>query len=162
MPCVTRRRSSSTITNGSTAGAIPTACPGQEIPVGARIVAIADAYEAMVAGRPYRRAISHDLAIAELRRHAGIQFDPELVRLFSVLFATGVPWLPDEHDFEHVHPHVPDPRPHGQIHDDLHDRRRSAPPIRPDESDVAAAAGPVIPGPGYDGAAFDDATGTTG
>ena len=37
---------------------------GEEIPVGARIVAIADAYEAMVAGRPYRRAINHDQALA--------------------------------------------------------------------------------------------------
>src|SRR6185312_449690 len=41
-----------------------------EIPLGARIVAIADAYDAMTHDRPYKRAMSHDAAIAELRRHA--------------------------------------------------------------------------------------------
>ncbi len=47
-----------------------------EIPLGARIVAIADAYDAMTHDRPYKRAMSHDAAIAELRQHAGTQFDP--------------------------------------------------------------------------------------
>ena len=47
-----------------------------EIPLGARIVAIADAYDAMVNERPHKRAISHEAAIDELRRHAGTQFDP--------------------------------------------------------------------------------------
>ena len=60
---------------------------GNEIPLGARIVAIADAYDAMVHDRPYKRAISHEQAIAELRRHAGTQFDPELVELFCDLYA---------------------------------------------------------------------------
>jgi diguanylate cyclase (GGDEF)-like protein len=141
----------------------PHGLSGQEIPVGARIVAIADAYEAMVAGRPYRRAISHDQAIAELHRHAGIQFDPELVRLFSVMFATGVPWLPDEgHDHGHGHPHVQDRRSHGQIHDDLHARRRSASPDAEVGADVAAAGGAATPGGAFDEAAFDGATGTIG
>jgi diguanylate cyclase (GGDEF)-like protein len=106
----------------------PHGLSGQEIPIGARIVAIADAYEAMVAGRPYRRAVSHEQAIAELSRHAGIQFDPDLVRLFESLFGSGVPWRPDEHDFAHAHPHPGDPRTHAQIHDDLHERRRMAVP----------------------------------
>ncbi len=130
----------------------PHGLSGQEIPVGARIVAIADAYEAMVAGRPYRRAISHDQALAELRRHAGLQFDPDLVRLFSILFASGVPWRPDEHDFGHAHPHPGDDRSHAQIHDDLHARRRSAAPLTVVDNDAVSAAG----GPTY------GATGTTG
>jgi HD-GYP domain-containing protein (c-di-GMP phosphodiesterase class II) len=62
-----------------------------EIPLGARIVAIADAYDAMTNDRPYKRAISHDAAIAELKLHAGTQFDPELVILFCDLFADRPP-----------------------------------------------------------------------
>ena len=62
-----------------------------EIPLGARIVAIADAYDAMINDRPYKRAISHEGAIAELRRHAGTQFDPELVELFCDLYADHAP-----------------------------------------------------------------------
>jgi len=67
---------------------------GTEIPLGARIVAIADAYDAMVQDRPYRSSIGHDAAIAELRRHAQVQFDPELVSLFCDLFGVAPP-LPD-------------------------------------------------------------------
>jgi diguanylate cyclase (GGDEF)-like protein len=74
-----------------------------EIPIGARIVSIVDAYEAMIAGRPYRAAIPHEAAIAELRRQAGVQFDPELVEVFAVIFETGVPWEPDSHRYEHDH-----------------------------------------------------------
>jgi HD-GYP domain-containing protein (c-di-GMP phosphodiesterase class II) len=64
---------------------------GNDIPLGARIVAIADAYDAMTHDRPYKRAMSHDNAIKELRRHAGTQFDPELVTLFCDLFAGRAP-----------------------------------------------------------------------
>ena len=64
---------------------------GNDIPLGARIVAIADAYDAMTHDRPYKRAVSHDQAVAELRRHAGTQFDPELVTLFCDLFARSAP-----------------------------------------------------------------------
>ena len=78
---------------------------GGEIPIGARIVSVVDAYEAMIAGRPYRAAISHEAAIAELRRQAGVQFDPELVELFALIFATGVPWEPDTRGAAHSHDH---------------------------------------------------------
>ena len=64
---------------------------GTDIPLGARIVAIADAYDAMTHDRPYKRAMSHDAAIHELRRHAGTQFDPELVGIFCDLYAAVAP-----------------------------------------------------------------------
>lgn len=67
---------------------------GEEIPIGARIIAISDAYEAMVAGRPYRAPITHDQALEELRRHAGIQFDPQLVDQFADLFGPAMPFRP--------------------------------------------------------------------
>jgi diguanylate cyclase (GGDEF)-like protein len=62
-----------------------------EIPLGARIVAIADAYDAMTTDRPYKAAMSHVAAIAELRRHAGTQFDPELVESFCDLYSNEAP-----------------------------------------------------------------------
>lgn len=64
---------------------------GNEIPLGARIVAIADAYDAMVNDRPYKQSVTHEGAIAELRRHAGTQFDPELVELFCDLYGSQAP-----------------------------------------------------------------------
>jgi diguanylate cyclase (GGDEF)-like protein len=64
---------------------------GNDIPLGARIVAVADAYDAMTHDRPYKQAMSHDQAIFELRRHAGTQFDPELVSLFCDLFGAYAP-----------------------------------------------------------------------
>ena len=76
------RRSSATTTNASMARAIPMGCAPSGIPLGARIVAIADAYEAMVHGRPYQPAQSHTAAADELLRLRGAQFDPELVPVF--------------------------------------------------------------------------------
>jgi diguanylate cyclase (GGDEF)-like protein len=68
---------------------------GQDIPIGARIVAIAEAYEAITNDRPYKSGVDHPRALAELRRHAGTQFDPELVSLFCEVFQRGVPDVED-------------------------------------------------------------------
>jgi PAS domain S-box-containing protein len=55
---------------------------GKAIPLGARILAIVDAYGAIIDDRPYKAAHTHEEAIAELRRCAGTQFDPEIVEAF--------------------------------------------------------------------------------
>ncbi len=64
---------------------------GIEIPIGARILAVADAYDAMVLDRPYRDSIDHRAAVDELRRWSGTQFDPELVDLFCDLYSERPP-----------------------------------------------------------------------
>ena len=63
----------------------PDGLRGATIPLEARIVRVADAYDAMTHVRPYKRAESPDWAFEELERYAGAQFDPELVRLFIAL-----------------------------------------------------------------------------
>jgi HD-GYP domain-containing protein (c-di-GMP phosphodiesterase class II) len=58
---------------------------GEAIPIGARIVAVVDAFDAMTYDRPYRARLSPDEARAELVRHRGTQFDPELVDLLLTM-----------------------------------------------------------------------------
>jgi diguanylate cyclase (GGDEF)-like protein len=116
----------------------PHGLAGEEIPVGARIVAIADAYEAMVAGRPYRDAITHEAAIQELRRHGGLQFDPHLVEAFAELFADRMPFTIEggAHGHSHLPGEIPDARSNAEIHDQLHDRRRR---VVPSARDIEAS-----------------------
>src|SRR4029079_15352301 len=58
----------------------PEGLVGDEIPLEARIISVADAYEAMTGGRPYRRALTTDEALAELIDGSGTQFDASCVR----------------------------------------------------------------------------------
>ena len=58
---------------------------GDEIPEVSRIIAVADAYEAMTADRAYRKHFSKEYAIQELIRGRGTQFDPEIVDAFLEL-----------------------------------------------------------------------------
>ena len=67
----------------------PDGIGGDEIPTVVRIVSLADAYDAMTSKRPYRDALSTKEAVAELRRHAGTQFDPDMVEEFIKLIKRG-------------------------------------------------------------------------
>ncbi|OPY63703.1 MAG: Cyclic di-GMP phosphodiesterase response regulator RpfG [Pelotomaculum sp. PtaU1.Bin065] len=61
----------------------PDGLSGENIPITSRIIAVADAFDAMTTDRPYRRAFSKELALQEIIRCAGKHFDPEIVNLFS-------------------------------------------------------------------------------
>ncbi|HPS35619.1 MAG TPA: PAS domain S-box protein, partial [Oscillospiraceae bacterium] len=63
-------------------GGYPQGVKGQEIPLEARIITLADSYDAMTNARSYKPAMSREAAIAEIVEKSGIQFDPELVDLF--------------------------------------------------------------------------------
>jgi two-component system cell cycle response regulator len=63
----------------------PDALRGEEIPIGSRIIAVCDAFDAMISPRVYRAALSPEAALRELDRHAGSQFDPIVVRAFAEL-----------------------------------------------------------------------------
>ena len=60
----------------------PYGLAGEDIPLGARIIGVVDSYSAMLDERPYKKPISHGEAIAELKRNAGILFDPQVVNAF--------------------------------------------------------------------------------
>lgn len=78
----------------------PLRLKGEQIPIGARIFAVVDSYDAMTTHRPYRRARPHEEAIEEIVRHSGSQFDPAAVHAFLELDARGL-----------VRPHhLPDPK----------------------------------------------------
>ncbi len=56
---------------------------GSEIPVEARIIAVSDTYDAMTTDRPYRKGLEHSIAMAEINRFSGTQFDPDIVKHFN-------------------------------------------------------------------------------
>jgi len=70
----------------------PKRLAGHEIPEEARIVGLADAYEAMTAGRPYRKAKTPEEALKEIQELSGIQFDPRLVEAFTELWKGDPVW----------------------------------------------------------------------
>ncbi len=67
----------------------PNGLAGEEIHINARILAVADAYDAMTSFRPYRRGSEDEVAIAEISREAGKQFDPEVVEAFLAVTSRG-------------------------------------------------------------------------
>jgi putative nucleotidyltransferase with HDIG domain len=60
----------------------PFGLKGEEIPLGARIIGVVDSYSAMRDERPYKRSLSHEEAVEELKRNSGILFDPQVVNVF--------------------------------------------------------------------------------
>ena len=71
-------------------GGYPHGLMGDEIPLGARIFAVVDAYDAMTSDRSYRRAGSHAFAIREIKRNSGTQFDPRVVEAFLAANTKGL------------------------------------------------------------------------
>lgn len=67
----------------------PEGLKGEKIPILAKIVAVADTYDAMTTDRPYRKGLSQELAIKELRRCCGTQFDREVVEAFIKAYEAG-------------------------------------------------------------------------
>ena len=60
----------------------PRGLAGEEIPIGGRILAVVDVYDALVASRPYRTALAHDQAVGVIRAQRGTHFDPDVVDAF--------------------------------------------------------------------------------
>jgi putative nucleotidyltransferase with HDIG domain len=82
----------------------PNGLKGDEIPLAAQIISVADTYEAMTSTRPYRSALGHDQAVAELRRVAGSQLNPTVVDAFIRQLETGASDVAHAHGgVEHVH-----------------------------------------------------------
>ncbi|MEK7313996.1 MAG: HD domain-containing phosphohydrolase, partial [Deltaproteobacteria bacterium] len=63
---------------------------GEMIPMHARIIAVADTYDAMTTTRPYRKGLPQEVAIAELKKFSGVQFDALVVEAFSRAVDKGV------------------------------------------------------------------------
>ena len=67
----------------------PTGRGGSHIPIGARVLAVVDAFDAITSDRPYRRALPVDAAVEEVHRCAGGQFDPVVARVFVSAWLAG-------------------------------------------------------------------------
>jgi putative nucleotidyltransferase with HDIG domain len=73
-----------------------------DIPLGARLLGVADAYEAMTSSRPYRKTpLSHEIAVGELKKFSGIQFDPQMVETLLGLSRETLDWRPENADVLH-------------------------------------------------------------
>jgi HD-GYP domain-containing protein (c-di-GMP phosphodiesterase class II) len=85
-------------------GGYPDGLKDQDIPIEARILAIADTFDAMTTSRPYRKALPVKEALDEIRRCSGTQFDPALAEQFLIMFgydenADSIPGI-DESELE--------------------------------------------------------------
>jgi len=69
----------------------PDGLAGDEIPLGARVIAVADSFDAMTSNRPYRRALAFSIALEEIVKNSGSQFDPQVVDAFRVAMTKPLP-----------------------------------------------------------------------
>lgn len=83
----------------------PRGIAGEEIPVSARCLAVADAFDAMVSNRPYRRGLSLEDALERLEKCAGSQLDPHLTAVFAQIVRSGEIFLPSQ---VRRHSHLPE------------------------------------------------------
>ncbi|MEM8605690.1 MAG: HD domain-containing phosphohydrolase [Myxococcota bacterium] len=91
----------------------PLGLKGNEVPLIARIISVADTYDAMTSDRAYRKALTHDIAISEIKRCGGTQFDPELAENFLTSideFRVGGRSLEEFHDMERTQSGLMAPR----------------------------------------------------
>ncbi|HWQ35187.1 MAG TPA: HD domain-containing phosphohydrolase [Blastocatellia bacterium] len=72
-------------------GGYPERLVGEQTPIGARIVAVVDAFDAMTSDRPYRRGMDQDIALERLHASSGTQFDPFVVEQFTACLREGIP-----------------------------------------------------------------------
>jgi HD-GYP domain-containing protein (c-di-GMP phosphodiesterase class II) len=61
----------------------PLGLAGNDIPLIARIISVADTYDAMTSDRAYRRALPHEVTVSEIERCSGTQFDPDIAGIFT-------------------------------------------------------------------------------
>ena len=80
----------------------PEGLKGEDIPLGARVIGVCDAFEAMTSDRPYRKALPVEKALAELRNEAGRQFDPDIVEVFFRLMERDIINLGDVNEEDHL------------------------------------------------------------
>jgi putative two-component system response regulator len=115
----------------------PDAMVGRSIPLGGRIIAVADAFSAMTSDRIYRAAMPMDRAWAELRAHAGTQFDPEFVAVFEQVVDQEGRLRTLDPALERTLSHMPESPSTGT--DELHSRLAMLPMLRPASVAVQAA-----------------------
>jgi putative nucleotidyltransferase with HDIG domain len=90
----------------------PSAKAGSAIPLGSRLLAVADAFDAMTSPRPYRDPLTRDEALEEVDRCAGTQFDPELAEIFLDVWHDRRWWSPPRawFEFDRARPAAPSAR----------------------------------------------------
>lgn len=106
----------------------PRGLKGDEIPMGARVFSVVDAYDAMTSRRPYREAMSQDDALEEVMRNSGTQFDPQVVSAFLKMVRTNPDGFRDDGDEHSTHVVMDEDGHPATQHDHQHSHERT--PVR--------------------------------